>query len=60
MKGHGHKLKRDVKNELERVTECFEAIVEYNGEVHHAPIFKLKAVNIKLGSFYEHIVADWM
>ena len=34
--------------------------VEYDGKVHHAPIFKLKAVKIKPGSFYEKFVADWI
>ena len=32
----------------------------YDGKVRHPPIFKLKAVKIKPGSFDEQLVVDWM
>ena len=42
------------------MVECFEVRFEYDGKLHHAPIFKLKAVKIKPISFYEDPVSDWM
>ena len=38
---------------------CFEAGFDYNGEVHHAPVFKLEAEKIKLGYFDYQLVVDW-
>ena len=45
---------------MESMVDCFEAGIEYNGKVHHSPVFKLEAVKIKLGSFDYQLVVDWM
>ena len=60
LKVHGHNLKFNVKNVLERVLEFFEERLEYDSEVHHTPIFRLKGVKINPGSFDDQLVTEWM
>ena len=60
LKVHGHNLKFNVKNVLERVLAFFEDRLEYDSEVHRTTIFRLKGVKINPGSFDDQLVTEWM